>query len=178
MIRHLLILTSSLVISGCGEVDPAPREVTTGTSWTTPDCEFAITFPEEPKEVEREVPGMGPFVSAEAAVGNGVYRSECVTLTPKLRNALGGDTRTIIKTALTENARRSGIDPVTVEMTNSEGGVVGRARGNKQVNGVEATYETAITVGDRSLISAVIAAPATEFPAEGQMAFLKSLHRK
>lgn len=176
--RTLLSL-AALILAGCDDGE-APRNESSGDAvrWTTSECEFSIAFPEAPEETSREVAGFGRYQSAQINSGKFAFRSDCGAIPPNIKAALIADTSAALREVVAEQARRSGIEPVDVELVERAGITVGHGTGSKQVEGRQVTYRFAVALGQRTVMGAMIAAHSSEFPGPAQMRFIDSLKPK
>lgn len=177
--RNLMAVAAVLFLTGCQNNDAqAVDRSSESIVWTTPDCEFAVRFPESPEDETKEVPGFGEFRAAGLEIGNSAFRADCSVMPAVFIENVSANPRDALRKLLIENSRRSGVDPVEIEMKQKDDFLVGMARGNKQVDGKQVTYIMAAIFGERTLFSAMIGAPSSEFPMAGQMAFIDSIERK
>ena len=125
-------------------------------------------------QVEREVSGIGKYQAAELAVGQSAFRADCARL-PDGANTLGGSRDEIVRNIIKENARRSGLDAVEIEFKKQNGLQIGIGRGSKEIHGIPAMYHLAVAIEGDRIFSAMIGAPASEFPSSDQTQFLSSV---
>lgn len=144
-------------------------------AWTTSSCEFEVHFPAKPQEMTREAVGLGTFQAAELVVGDAAFRSDCTAIPEKIARVVQEDPQAALRAILLDNAQKSGIEPVEIELAKGTGFVSGSARGSKIVNGSRVTYLVHAALGKHSLMSAVIGGPTISFPGPGQIAFSNSL---
>lgn len=172
-------LFASLLLVGCEDLGAhggdTARDV---VDWTTPECEFLVQFPGKPEEITREVSGIGQFQTARLSVGDAAFQADCTILPADVLSVIAQDPKGKLKEMLLGNAQSSGIDNVDIELLETRGITVGTASGSKMVEGSRVTYMSAAAVGDKTLISTMVAARSHEFPMLGQMQFLDSIRQK
>jgi hypothetical protein len=143
--------------------------------WSSAECALEITFPGTPRIKTSEVSGIGQFQSAELGAGAEVYRADCTPIPDAQKALWSQDVDRRLRETLALNAERSGIWPVEITTVESR---VAEARGNKRVGDIEITYLLRLTEKDGTLMSAMTASPASQFPSANQMAFLRSIRSK
>ena len=165
-----------LFLPSCQE--PAVGMTKGDVVWTTPECEFLVRFTDEPRKITRKVAGFDAYQAAELASGNAAFRADCSKIPAGLMERFNGDGNKALKALLAENAFSSGIAPIEIELEERDGVTIGVARGTKEVNGQSTTYNVAASIGDRTVLSAMIGSYSSEFPAAGQIEFLDSIESK
>jgi hypothetical protein len=165
-------------VIGAGDLrDKAPSGVGTYSPdhpavWSSAGCALQITFPGKPRIKSSEVPGVGRFETAELGIGAEVYRADCTPIPEEQKALWSQDVDRRLRETLTLNAERSGVWPVEIT---SLGSRVAQSRGNKRIGDIEMTYILRVAEKDGTLMSAMIASQASQFPAPSQIAFLDSL---
>jgi hypothetical protein len=150
--------------------------------WFNPiNCEFSVEFPAAPKVQEILVPALGKIQSAELRVGTKGSTSGYVLTAegyPVSRSDIlkqYEDIKSYFYNSLQEYANANGIQSAEFKYFKDNIGEGMFMRGYKSISGQRVIYSTMSVLGDSSIISLRVGAPAKDFPPPGFSAFFQSV---
>jgi hypothetical protein len=155
-----------------------------GALFSPRNCEFSVEFPAKPKVQEILVPALGKVQSAELRVGFKDSNSGYVLTAegyPVSRSDIlkqHEDIKSYFFRSLQEYANANGIQSAEFKYFKDKIGEGKYMRGYKNISGQRVIYSTMSVLGDSSILSLRVGAPAQDFPPPGFSAFIQSVRRK
>ena len=148
------------------------------------NCEFSVEFPAKPKVQEILVPALGKIQSAELRVGakgstsGYVFTAEGYPVSRSDILKQHEDIKTYFYSSLQEYASANGIQSAEFKYFKDKNGEGMFMRGYKNISGQRVIYSTMSILGDSSILSLRVGAPAQDFPPPGFSPFFQSVRRK
>ncbi len=140
---------------------------------TWPLCEYSVKFPTKTEEKSIIFNGVKSITVQSISNGKGAYmRAECLPLkNPK-------DITSRFQSVLEKGAKMAGLTNPTITIKNGELGTIGTYFGIKKGAGQDAKFLGKLIIGEKSVLTLLVADKASGFPSEEVTYFLGSVERK
>ncbi len=148
-----------------------PIFATAQSTYTAPNCEFLVNFPEPPAIKFLYASGIGEYQSAEYFSSESFLRAECVTLT-----ATSSSKSEAIRVG-EAYASSNGLQNYTIEYSESGLGKAVTVRGYKVIESENLIFSVIIVYGNRSIMSLYAGGLAATYPQRNVSLFFDSLRK-
>lgn len=159
------VFLTSLVLVGAAQAAPQ--------AFNPEGCDFAVTFPDEPRIRYVIVPDFGEIQEAEIDDHRGLMRANCI----HAEKILFYEDRQLLLDTLRAFAEQNGLGYVSYFHEEVPLGIRAGARGTKRISGRWTTYETWWYVSRRSVLSLTVGHDSELYPSREISEFLDSVIR-